>query len=95
MRKLNVSKNDIDMQLSANLNTIDGKITEAVVIYGGDLDYTKLKNKPTLNGKEIVGAMEEVDPGVPEWAKEPEIPVEPVSSDEVEKWLNGEDEGDS
>ena len=26
----------------------------------GTSDYNKLKNKPTLNGKEIIGAMEEV-----------------------------------
>lgn len=92
MKKLKVSNNDIHININANVNTIDGQIAESVVIYGGDLDYTKLKNKPTLNGKEIVGAMQETDPGVPGWAKEAEIPVEPVSTEEVEKWLNNEDE---
>lgn len=41
----------------------------------GTSDYNKLKNKPTLNGKEIIGSMEEVDPTVSEWAKEPTKPI--------------------
>lgn len=32
-------------------------------------DYEKLKNKPKLNGKEIVGEIQEEDPTVPAWAK--------------------------
>ena len=41
----------------------------------GTSDYNKLKNKPTLNGKEIIGAMEEEDPTVPAWAKTETRPV--------------------
>lgn len=41
----------------------------------GTSDYNKLKNKPTLNGKEIMGAMEEIDPTVPNWAKAETRPV--------------------
>ncbi len=41
----------------------------------GTTDYNKLKNKPTLNGKEILGAMEEIDPTVPNWAKAETRPV--------------------
>lgn len=41
----------------------------------GTSDYNKLKNKPTLNGKEIIGAMEEIDPTVPTWAKSETRPV--------------------
>ena len=40
----------------------------------GTSDYNKLKNKPTLNGKEIIGAMKEEDPTVSGWAKEPTKP---------------------
>ena len=41
----------------------------------GTSDYNKLKNKPTLNGKEIIGAVEEIDPTVPTWAKAETRPV--------------------
>lgn len=37
-------------------------------------DYEKLKHKPKLNGKVIIGEMEEEDPTVPEWAKEENKP---------------------
>lgn len=37
-------------------------------------DYLALKNKPFLNGKEIVGEMQEEDPTVPLWAKEEKKP---------------------
>ena len=55
----------------------------------GTSDYNKLKNKPTLNGKEIIGAMEEVDPTVSGWAKEPTKPsytaeeVGAIKNDEI------------
>lgn len=88
MKRLKVSKNDVDIHIAANVNSIDGKITEAVVLYGGELDYNKLKNKPTFNGKELVGNVNEADPQVPEWAKQPETPSQPVPTEEVEKWLN-------
>lgn len=38
-------------------------------------DYTRLKNKPKLNGVEIVGNVEETDPTVHDWAKEPTRPT--------------------
>lgn len=37
-------------------------------------DYEKLKNLPTLNGVPMLGEMQETDPTVPEWAKEPGKP---------------------
>ena len=55
----------------------------------GTSDYNKLKNKSTLNGKEIVGAMEEEDPTVSGWAKEPTKPsytaeeVGAIKNDEI------------
>lgn len=33
-------------------------------------DYKELKNKPTLDGEEIIGNIHEKDPTVPAWAKE-------------------------
>lgn len=32
-------------------------------------DYEKLENLPTLDGREIIGEIKELDPTVPEWAK--------------------------
>ena len=55
----------------------------------GTSDYNKRKNKPTLNGKEIIGAMEEEDPTVSGWAKEPTKPsytaeeVGAIKNDEI------------
>lgn len=48
---------------------------------GGTRDYEKLNNLPTLNGKLFVGEMNEKDPTVPEWAKQPTKPA--YSSGEV------------
>ena len=33
-------------------------------------DYELLKNKPKLDGREIIGDIPELDPTVPNWAKE-------------------------
>ncbi len=33
--------------------------------YVGTTDYEKLRNKPKLNGNEIIGEVEEIDPTVP------------------------------
>lgn len=41
----------------------------------GTSDYNKLKNKPKLNGNEIIGEVEEIDPTVPLWAKAETRPV--------------------
>ena len=43
--------------------------------YVGTTDYEKLRNKPKLNGNEIIGEVEEIDPTVPLWAKEETRPV--------------------
>lgn len=43
--------------------------------YVGTMDYEKLRNKPKLNGSEIIGEVEEIDPTVPLWAKAETRPV--------------------
>ncbi len=43
--------------------------------YVGTTDYEKLRNKPKLNGNEIIGEVEEIDPIVPLWAKAETRPV--------------------
>lgn len=40
----------------------------------GTDDYEELKNKPKLNGKELIGEIKEEDPTVPDWAKKPNKP---------------------
>ena len=36
----------------------------------GEDDYLVLKNKPSINGKRLIGNYDEIDPTVPEWAKD-------------------------
>lgn len=43
--------------------------------YVGTTDYEKLRNKPKLNGNDIIGEVEEIDPTVPLWAKAETRPV--------------------
>lgn len=51
------------------IESLDEKFVE------GTSDYNKLKNKPKLNGNEIIGEVEEIDPTVPMWAKAETRPV--------------------
>lgn len=64
--KLQVEINEDKETLSLDL---DEKFVE------GTNDYNKLKNKPKLNGNEIIGEVEEIDPTVPTWAKAETRPV--------------------
>lgn len=41
---------------------------------GGTNDYNDLINKPLLNGKVLIGNTDEIDPTVPQWAKEENKP---------------------
>ena len=59
----------IEADLSEKENVIEADVQETS---GGVTDYTKLKNKPQLNGIELVGNVNESDPTVPEWAKDNE-----------------------
>lgn len=38
-------------------------------------DYEQLDNKPSINGTELIGNYDEIDPTVPEWAKESTKPA--------------------
>lgn len=55
----------IDIELTIPNQTITVMAEENVE----NRDYEKLKNKPKLNGKEIIGEIQEEDPTVPAWAK--------------------------
>lgn len=52
-------------------NTFGAEYDESFVMSSS---YNDLKDKPTLNGKTIQGAMDEEDPTVPDWAKQPTKP---------------------
>lgn len=41
---------------------------------GGVRSYKKLKDKPSINGTELVDNYDEIDPTVPDWAKEANKP---------------------
>lgn len=77
----------IDIEVDGNSDDLNLEVKEQYG--GGTSDYNKLKNKPTLNGKEIIGAMEEEDPTVSGWAKEPTKPsytaeeVGAIKNDEI------------
>lgn len=50
-------------------------------------DYEKLTNLPRLNGDTIIGDVAEIDPTVPDWAKNPAPPstedINAVNKDDV------------
>lgn len=50
--------------------TIGGHGDIRGVINNSQNDYELLKNKPKLDGREIIGDIQELDPTVPDWAKE-------------------------
>ena len=55
----------LKMKLNSTSQKANVKPTEKVVTYNGEVDYEKnVINKPTLNGKEIVGDITEDDPSV-------------------------------
>lgn len=63
--QMNIQDESDKIQIEA----LDEKFVE------GTSDYNKLKNKPKLNGNEIIGEVEEIDPTVPLWAKAETRPV--------------------
>lgn len=63
--QMNIQDESDRLQIEA----LDEKFVE------GTSDYNKLKNKPKLNGNEIIGEVEEIDPTVPLWAKAETRPV--------------------
>ena len=65
--------NDIQMNVQDESDKLQVKINEKFV--EGTSDYNKLRNKPKLNGNEIIGEVEEIDPTVPTWAKAETRPV--------------------
>lgn len=80
-------KDEFSINLAEENESLGFDLKEQYV--AGTSDYNKLKNKPTLNGKEIVGSMEEEDPTVSGWAKEPTKPsytaeeVGAIKNDEI------------
>ena len=63
----------LQVEINEDKETISLDFDEKFV--EGTNDYNKLKNKPKLNGNEIIGEVEEIDPTVPLWAKAETRPV--------------------
>lgn len=64
---MNLQSNNISLKLNTSNLPQKSKtsINESVVTYGGKIDYeTNVTNKPTFNGKELVGNVEEEDPSM-------------------------------
>ncbi len=80
--------NEVTLDIVENTEDLNVSIEEEFVTGGGTQDYRKLKNKPTLNGLEIVGNVDEIDPTVSQWAKEPTKPS--YTADEVGALKNDE-----
>lgn len=58
---------DSVIPLDAELGTISN--------LGGTKDYRKLSHKPKINGTELYDNYDEIDPTVPDWAKEENKPT--------------------
>lgn len=65
---------DIQMNIQDESDKLQIEISDEKFV-DGTSDYNKLKNKPKLNGNEIIGDVEEIDPTVPTWAKAETRPV--------------------
>lgn len=65
---------DIQMNVQDESDKLQIEILDEKFVEGTS-DYNKLKNKPKLNGNEIIGEVEEIDPTVPTWAKAETRPV--------------------
>ena len=51
-------------------------------------DYTALKNKPSIGGKELLGEMQLEDIGVPDDISD--APTEPLSQDDLDWIMSGD-----
>lgn len=63
--------NIIKSKLSTNEHHIKATLEEGIPT-GGTRDYNKLLNKPSINSTELIGNYNEIDPTVPQWAKDSE-----------------------
>lgn len=64
---MNLQNNNISLKMDiSNLPKKQNvSLNEQVITYGGKVDYEKnVINKPTLNGKELVGDVSEEDPSM-------------------------------
>lgn len=66
---------DIDLEIDDNEVDVNPEIKEVFELVGGSDDYLKLKNKPSINGQELINNYNEIDPTVPSWAKQEKPPT--------------------
>jgi len=97
----------LDAELTVNDYTLAAKLDKDLISLasevslgtegGGTSDYRKLKNKPTINGTELYDNYDEIDPTVPDWAKEATKPTytaeelgldhEEIKYHEIDNWF--------
>lgn len=65
---------------SGNYHTLT--ITTPVAMGKEPTDYNNLKNKPTINGTELVGSLSLEDIGIPDLT---DVPKESLSNEELEE----------
>ena len=108
--KFSITENKLNLDISLNGGGLSLDYSDSskdlnedseaqVKVY--ETDYNKLKNKPKLDGIEIIGDMHEKDPTVPGWAKaesKPSYNAEEVGAvdaddsiplDEIDTLFNG------
>lgn len=65
----------IELDATFSVDDIDlAADIDAGMNLGGIKDYRKLNNKPSINGIELYDNYDEIDPTVPDWAKQPTKP---------------------
>ena len=70
---MRIDDGGIKMKVQPENTPIRMKVSESGG--SGTMDYLDLYNKPSLNGKELIGNVNEEDPTVPSWAKTEAKPV--------------------
>jgi hypothetical protein len=61
---------ELEVGLDTNDSEMECDVNTSINTISGTDDYEKLKNLPHINGTELVGNYDELDPTVPDWAKE-------------------------
>lgn len=66
------NENVMPIDISATSDDVFGLSIGENISY--ENDYKKLINKPSINGTVLEGNIDEIDPTIPQWAKEPVKP---------------------
>lgn len=83
MSDIVANKGSISGEVSSVGEVSGGTVTKGKSLSAGEVarntnsnrDYQNLDNKPTINGTELFDNYDEIDPTVPEWAKQETKPT--------------------